>query len=46
MPKLISWLDRVDADFAGKVANCRMRPKEKALEIAKGRIWTVEGVAP
>jgi protease-4 len=35
-----AWLDRVYADFIGKVADGRKLPKEKVLEIAKGRIWT------
>ena len=34
------WLDRVYVDFTGKVAEGRKLPKEKVLEIAKGRIWT------
>ena len=35
-----AWLDRVYVDFTGKVADGRKLPKEKVLEIAKGRIWT------
>ena len=35
-----AWLDRVYVDFTGKVAEGRKLPKEKVLEIAKGRIWT------
>jgi protease IV len=35
-----SWLDRVYVDFIGKVAEGRKLPKEKVLEIAKGRIWS------
>jgi protease-4 len=35
-----AWLDRVYADFTGKVADGRHLPKDKVLEIAKGRIWT------
>ena len=35
-----SWLDRVYVDFTGKVADGRKLPKEKVLEIAKGRIWS------
>ena len=35
-----SWLDRVYVDFTGKVADGRNLPKEKVLEIAKGRIWS------
>jgi protease-4 len=37
-----SWLDRVYADFTGKVADGRKLPKDKVLQIAKGRIWTGE----
>ena len=29
-------------DFTGKVATSRKLPKEKVLEIAKGRVWTGE----
>ena len=35
-----AWLDRVYADFTSKVADGRKLPKEKVLEIAKGRIWS------
>jgi protease-4 len=35
-----SWLDRVYVDFTSKVADGRKLPKEKVLEIAKGRIWS------
>jgi len=35
-----AWLDRVYVDFTGKVAEGRNLPKEKVLEIAKGRIWS------
>jgi protease-4 len=35
-----AWLDRVYEDFTGKVAEGRGLPKEKVLEIAKGRVWT------
>ncbi len=35
-----AWLDRVYIDFTGKVADGRKLPKEKVLEIAKGRIWS------
>ncbi len=34
------WLDRVYADFTTKVAEGRRLPKERVLEIAKGRVWT------
>jgi protease-4 len=36
------WLDRVYTDFTGKVAEGRRLPKEKVLQIAKGRIWSGE----
>ncbi len=35
-----AWLDRVYVDFTGKVGDGRKLPKEKVLEIAKGRIWS------
>jgi protease-4 len=35
-----AWLDRVYVDFTAKVADGRRLPKEKVLEIAKGRIWS------
>ncbi|PYX28762.1 MAG: signal peptide peptidase SppA [Acidobacteria bacterium] len=38
--RLQSWLDRVYVDFTSKVADGRRLPKEKVLEIAKGRIWS------
>jgi len=34
------WLDRIYLDFTSKVAEGRKLPKEKVLEIAKGRIWS------
>jgi protease IV len=34
------WLDRIYLDFTSKVADGRKLPKEKVLEIAKGRIWS------
>ena len=34
------WLDRVYVDFTGKVAEGRNLPKDKVLQIAKGRIWS------
>ena len=37
-----SWLDRVYADFTSKVADGRRLPKDKVLQIAKGRIWSGE----
>jgi protease-4 len=36
------WLDRVYDDFTSKVAQGRHLPKEKVLEVAKGRVWTGE----
>jgi len=35
-----AWLDRVYLDFTSKVADGRKLPKEKVLEIAKGRVWS------
>jgi protease-4 len=35
-----AWLDRVYVDFTGKVAEGRKLPREKVLQIAKGRIWS------
>ncbi len=37
-----AWLDRIYDDFTSKVAAGRKLPKEKVLEIAKGRVWTGE----
>ena len=37
-----AWLDRIYEDFTSKVADGRKLPKEKVLEIAKGRVWTGE----
>ena len=37
-----AWLDRVYVDFTSKVADGRKLPKERVLEIAKGRIWSGE----
>jgi protease-4 len=36
------WLNRVYDDFTTKAAQGRKLPKEKLLEVAKGRIWTGE----
>lgn len=36
------WLDRVYDDFTSKVADGRHLPKDKVLDLAKGRIWTGE----
>ena len=35
-----AWLDRVYADFTSKAADGRHLPKDKVLQIAKGRIWS------
>jgi protease IV len=35
-----AWLDRVYVDFTNKVADGRKLPKDRVLEIAKGRIWS------
>ncbi|HLK32192.1 MAG TPA: signal peptide peptidase SppA [Terriglobales bacterium] len=35
-----AWLDRVYGDFTTKAAEGRHMPKDKLLEIAKGRIWS------
>ena len=40
--KFEGWLDRIYDDFTSKVADGRQLPREKVLEIAKGRIWTGE----
>jgi protease-4 len=40
--RLQALLDFIYVDFTGKVADGRKLPKEKVLEIAKGRIWTGE----
>jgi protease-4 len=40
--KFQQWLDRVYVDFTTKVAEGRHLPKERVLEIAKGRIWSGE----
>jgi protease-4 len=37
-----AWLDRIYADFTSKVAEGRKLPREKVLELAKGRIWSGE----
>ena len=37
-----AWLDRIYDDFTSKVAEGRKLPKERVLEIAKGRVWTGE----
>jgi len=35
-----AWLDRIYADFTTKAADGRHIPKDKLLQIAKGRIWS------
>ncbi|MCL4808644.1 MAG: signal peptide peptidase SppA [Thermoanaerobaculia bacterium] len=37
-----AWLDRIYDDFTTRVAEGRKLPKERVLEIAKGRVWTGE----
>jgi protease-4 len=37
-----AWLDRVYDDFTRKVAQGRRLPRERVLEIARGRIWSGE----
>ncbi len=37
-----AWLDRVYVDFTSKIAEGRNLPKDKVLEMAKGRIWSGE----
>ncbi|MFL6128312.1 MAG: signal peptide peptidase SppA [Mycobacteriales bacterium] len=38
--RLEEWLDRVYADFVGKVADARRITRERAHELARGRVWT------
>jgi protease IV len=38
--RLDTWLDRVYADFVGKVADARGLTKEQVHEVARGRVWT------
>ena len=38
--KINSWLDRIYADFTGKVAAGRGMTQEQVHEIARGRVWT------
>src|SRR6516225_2083307 len=38
--KINSWLDRIYADFTGKVASGRNMTPEQVHEIARGRVWT------
>ncbi len=37
-----TWLDRIYEDFTSKVADGRKMPKDRVLQIAKGRIWSGE----
>ena len=37
-----AWLDTVYEDFTDKVAEGRSLPKERVLDVARGRIWTGE----
>ncbi len=38
--KINSWLDRIYADFTGKVADGRGLTQAQVHEIARGRVWT------
>ena len=38
--RLEEWLDRVYADFTGKVAQSRGMERERVHELARGRVWT------
>jgi protease IV len=38
--KINSWLDRIYADFTGKVASGRNMTPAQVHEIARGRVWT------
>jgi protease-4 len=38
--KINSWLDRIYADFTGKVANGRKMTPEQVHDVARGRVWT------
>jgi protease IV len=38
--RLDAWLDRIYADFTGKVADGRGMTVEAVHEVAKGRVWT------
>jgi len=38
--KINSWLDRIYADFTGKVATGRNMTQEQVHQIARGRVWT------
>ncbi len=38
--KINGWLDRIYADFTGKVADGRGLTQDQVHEIARGRVWT------
>jgi protease-4 len=38
--KINSWLDRIYADFTGKVASARNMTTEQVHQVARGRVWT------
>jgi protease IV len=38
--KINSWLDRIYADFTGKVATGRKMTLEQVHDVARGRVWT------
>jgi protease-4 len=38
--KINSWLDRIYADFTGKVASGRKMTREQVHDVARGRVWT------
>jgi len=42
LAKFNAWLDRIYVEFTDLVANGRRMPKERVLEIAKGRVWSGE----
>jgi len=38
--KINAWLDRIYADFTGKVASGRKMTPEQVHDVARGRVWT------
>ncbi|SEG94352.1 protease-4 [Nonomuraea solani] len=38
--RINAWLDRIYDDFVGKVADSRDLTRERAHELARGRVWT------
>jgi protease IV len=38
--KINAWLDRIYADFTGKVASSRKMTPEQVHDVARGRVWT------